>query len=342
MGIHAAEPHDVLSSIIKNKAVTLEEVLILRRQVWPSGRLSKSEAEMLFRMHDAIEKGCAEWDDFLVESLTGYLVDQAHPEGYMSEGDAAWFEHHILHDGKVRGAAELEALVTVLERAVHVPHRLEMLALETVRDAVIRGDRSLVANPSLEKGVIGDPEVSLMRRAIYAKSGARSDAISLDEATLIYDLNRKIDPEVKCPAWTMLFVNVISNYLLFQNGYAAPSRDRLREIDSWLNRPGSGVIGFASAVARRNLPETRSAGEFADIKSAFGNLSPLDEAYQLRNGDEDSNEITSVDSLEAQWLVNELCRDESLTPNERALLIFLKTGRFVVDSVLRTKIMVAE
>jgi len=341
MGIYAAEPHDVLSSIIKNKAVTLEEVLILRRQVWPDGKISKSEAEMLFRMHEAIETGCAEWDDFLVESLTAYLVDQPHPEGYVSESHAAWFERHIRFDGRIRGAAELETLVSVLERAVHVPHRMEMLALQTVHDAIIEGDGSKLANTGLVKGIIGDPEVSLMRRAIYAKAGSRSDAISLDEATLVYDLNRAIDADAKCPAWTTLFVNVISNYLLDQSGYLAPTRDRLREIDSWLNRPSSGVIGFASAVAKRQMPETRSGGEFSDIKSAFGNLSPLDEAYVLRNGDVPTD-AAQTHSLEARWLIDHLRRDEPLTTNERALLVFLKTGRFIVDPALKALIATAE
>ncbi len=337
MGISAAEPHDVLSSIIKRKTVTLEEVLILRRQVWPDGKLSKSEMEMLFRMHRAIEHGCAEWDDFLVESLTAYLVDQAHPEGYVNEADAGWFEQNILHQGKVRGAAELEALVSILERAVHAPHRLEMLALETVRDAIADGNKNIVSNLTLEKDVISDPEVSLLRRLIYTNSGSRSDAISLDEATLIYDLNRGVDSRMKCPAWTILFVNVMSNYLLDQNGYVTPTRDRLREIDSWLNRPNSGVIGFASAVSLRNLPETRSAGEFADIKSAFGNLSPLDDAYSLRDS-ERSCGAARVDSLEARWLIDDLCRDEPLTLNERALFVFLKAGGYAVDPALNTLI----
>ena len=48
MGIYAAESHDVLSGIIRRKAVNLEDVLILRRYVWPDGAISKSEAEMLF------------------------------------------------------------------------------------------------------------------------------------------------------------------------------------------------------------------------------------------------------------------------------------------------------
>lgn len=338
MGIYAAESHDVLSVIIKNKAVTLEDVLVLRRQVWPDGAISKSEAEMLFRMHAAIEKGCAEWDDFLVEALTTFLVEQAHPEGYVSDDDAAWFERHILRDGKLAGAAELEALITVLERAVHVPHRLEMLALKTVCDAVLEGDKAMTANLALEAGVVGDPEVSLLRRILYSKAGSRADAISLDEATMIYDLSAASIPGTRCSAWTTLFVTVLSNYLLAQNGYVAPSRVRLKEIDNWLNRPSTGVIGFTSAVARRQSAEFHSGGVFADLKTAFSDLSPLEDVYSTRDGAEDFSVTPRVDSLEARWLVKHLSRDGELRLNERALLVFLKAGGFRVDPALDRRI----
>lgn len=334
MGIYAAESHDVLSAIIKKRAVQLEDVLVLRRHVWPDGAISKSEAEMLFRINDAIEAGCAEWDDFFVEAITTFLVEQAHPEGYVSEGDAGWLERLILHDGKICGSTELETLVTVLERATHVPHRLEMLALETVRDAVLNGDKVLLANGMLVKGVIGDPEVALLRRILYAKAGARGDAISLDEAELIFELNDVTADGPKCAAWTTLYVNAISNYLLSQNDYIPPSRDRLREIDNWLNRPSAGVIGFSEAVARRNGRTPRSGGVFVDIRTAFGELSPLEEMYELRSGEAARSDAGRVDSDEARWLVERLCRDDVLTTNERALLTFLQAGGYTLDPAL--------
>lgn len=342
MGIYAAESHDVLSGIIRRKAVNLEDVLILRRQVWPDGAISKSEAEMLFRINDAVESSCGEWDDFFIEALTTFLVEQAHPEGFVSEGDAGWFERLILNDGKIDGATELEALVAVLERAKHVPHRLEMLALETVRDAVLNGDDVLLANDMLEKGVIGDPEVSLLRRVLYATGGSRGDAISLDEAELIFDLNDATAGQTSCAAWTTLYINVISSYLLAQNDYIAPSRDRLREIDNWLNRPSAGVIGFAEAVARRTEPVVKSGGVFADIKSAFGELSPLEEAYERRSGTAARSDAGRVDSDEARWLTERLTRDALLTVNERALLVFLRTGGYALDPALDKLIAVTE
>jgi hypothetical protein len=342
MGIYAAESHDVLSQIIKNKAVSLDEVLVLRRQIWPDGAISKSEAEMLFRMDDAIEKGCAEWDDFFVEAITTFLVDQAHPQGYVSDADAAWLEQRIMHDGKVRAATELETLVCVLERAVHVPHRLEMLALETVRDAILGGDKELLSNRVLKAGAIGDPEVAMLRRILYATGGARSDAISIDEAELIFDLNDATAAEKPCPAWTTLFVNVLSNYLLSQNDYMPPSRERLKEIDNWLNRPSAGIIGFSAATAKIQGGEYHSGGAFADIKSAFSGLSPMEEIYEIRSGDKAQSDAGRVDSDEARWLIERICRDARLSANERALLVFLKAGGYAVDPALRSLVEKAE
>ena len=342
MGIYAAESHDVLSGIIRRKAVNLEDVLILRRHVWPDGAISKSEAEMLFRINDAVESSCGEWDDFFVEAITTFLVEQAHPQGFVSEGDAGWLERLILNDGKICGVTELETLVTVLEQARHVPHRLEMLALETVRDAVLNGDKVLLSNGMLEKGVIGDPEAALLRRVLYAKSGARGDAISLDEAELVFELNDATAEGTKCSAWTTLYINAISSYLLSQSDYIAPSRDRLREIDNWLNRPSAGVIGFSEAVARRNAPVQKSGGVFADIKSAFGELSPLEEAYERRSGDDARSDAGRVDSDEARWLIERLTRDGLLTTNERALLVYLRTGGFALNPALDKLMAVAE
>jgi len=342
MGIYAAESHDVLSGIIRRKAVNLEDVLILRRQVWPDGAISKSEAEMLFRINDVVEASCGEWDDFFVESITTFLVDQAHPEGFVSEGDAGWLERLILHDGKVCGATQLETLISVITEAKHVPHRLEMLALETIHDAVLSGDHTLLTNDALEKGAIGDPEVSLLRRVLYSSSGARGDAISLDEAELIYALNAETAETTRCVAWTTLYVNILSSYLLSQHQYIPPSRERLREVDNWLNRPSAGVIGFSEAVARRNAPVKKSGGLFADIKSAFGELSPIEDAYERRSDEAEQNHAERVDSDEARWLIDNLTRDGQLTVNERALLVFLRTGDYVLPADLERMIAIAE
>ncbi len=333
MGVNATEPRDVLSRIAAQKTVTIEDVLVMRRRIWPDGRITKPEAEILFYLHSVVEDSCAEWDDFFVEILTACLVDEAHPEGYVSEADTTWLESHIALDGKLPGAIELELLISILERAVHVPHRLEILALVTIRNAVLGGYKALVSNQDLQKGTIDDPEAALLRRVLYSTSGARSDAISFDEAKLIYDLDRHSDQEQVCLTWTTVFVTVMSGYLLDQSGYRAPERARLKKIDTWLNRPSTGVTGFSSAVSVKKPKVMRSGRQVTDIKTAFSEFSPLKAAYAAPAAN-DYGGGQSRFSPEGQWLVDELCRTEPLTPNERALLVFLRIGKYDVHPAL--------
>ena len=320
MSLQSARSHDLLSTIIRRKTVTLDDVLILRRQIWPDGDVSRGEAEMLFRIDAALEETCGEWTDLFVETVTSYLVDQAHPVGYVADAEAAWLEQRIMQDGMVSGASGLELLVRVLERATHVPHRLETLALETIKTAVLTGDWKLVANRGLEKGVLGDPEVALLRRVLYATAGSASVAIGRDEAAFLCELNDQTADVVHCGAWTVLFVNGIANHLLVNSGYKPPSRDRLKAVDAWLNRPSTGIGGFLLET----LQSTKRI-RFDTVTAAFADISkddPLLDRTYPKLGDE------TIDASEARWLKDRILRDGEITPNEKALLVFLKSGGF--------------
>ena len=50
--------------------ITAEDVLALRRQVWPDGRIGDDEAELAFTLNDAVRTPSREWADFFVEALT--------------------------------------------------------------------------------------------------------------------------------------------------------------------------------------------------------------------------------------------------------------------------------
>lgn len=323
MSLAAAQMHDVLTNIMRDKRVTPDDVLALRREVWADGLIGRDEAELLFRIDEALEAGCAEWRDFFVEAISGHLVDQAKPQGYVSEQDCAWFEGRIAQDGAVRGATELEALVKVLERAVFVPHRLEMMALATVRDAILRCDGEILGDAAMQPRVIGDPEVALLRRVLYAKAGARSDGVSRDEAELLIELNDATAASENCAAWTALFVNGVANYLLVQSGYEPPSRERMKEIDRWLNAPSRGIAGFRDAM---RPSASKSRGWLADAAASFRSESLMDQYYAVRNVASEimQAEAEAVDTDEAAWLTDRLQRDGVITPNEKALLAFLK------------------
>ena len=73
---------------------------------------------------------CAAWPGFFVEAVTDYIVHQEKPSGYISEDNADWLIRAISRDGMVDTAAEMELLVSVIEKSQSSPERLSAYALD--------------------------------------------------------------------------------------------------------------------------------------------------------------------------------------------------------------------
>ncbi len=328
------DPHvpNSIEIILDTRAVTPEQVLDLRRTVWPDGNICRREAELLFEINDTLETVCGEWRDFFAEAMSAHLVEQADPRGYIGEDDARWFRDRVLADGTIKGETELETLVQLLEKAVDAPHSLEILALEAVKDAVLRGDHAVLGNAALVAGELGDPEVALLRRVLYAKAAGRSEAISREEAELLFDLNDATLAADNASSWSALFVNAISNYLLVHSGYEPPSRDRMKQVDRWLNQPTDGLAGFG----RRMACGIMNPGRTIQAMDIFGTDTPMESVYRSRLEAEQSGRKVAgrVDADEAAWLVKRIDRDGALSVNEAALLHFLKASDLPLDESL--------
>lgn len=310
--------------ILDTRIVTPEQVLDLRRNVWKDGVIGRREAEVCFEINDTLETVCGEWRDFFAECLVVHLVDQARPRGYISEEDAVWFHERVLRDGRIRGETELETLVQLIEKAIYVPQMLVTLALEAVQAAVLEGDYEVLGNALLVPGELGDPEVALLRRVLYAKAAGRSEAISRAEAELIFDLNDATVGADHAASWSSLFVNALSNYLLVHSGYEPPSRDRMKQVDRWLNEPSDGLAGFG----RRLAQGVSSLGNTMGALDIFGTETPMQSVYRTRvDAEEQASRIAArVDAKEAAWLIARINRDGALDKNEAALLHFLRAS----------------
>ncbi len=318
------DPHvpNAVEIILDTRTVSPEQVLDLRRKVWPDGRICRREAEVLFEINDTLERVCGEWRDFFAETMVAHLVEQADPRGYISEDDAAWFVSRVMQDGTIKGETELETLIQLLEKASDAPVSLEILALESVKDAVLNGDHRVLGNATLVPGVLDDPEVALLRRVLYAKAAGRSEAIGREEAELLFDLNDATASADNSSAWSALFVNAISNYLLVHSGYEPPSRERMKQVDRWLNQPSDGVMGFMTRMGQ-SLGDIRHAAQAINI---FGSDTPMEDVYRKRmRSEEGARRVAAqVDEAEAAWLVERIQRDGALSVNEMAVLKFLR------------------
>ena len=84
---------------------------------------------------------------------------------------------------------ELELLVKVLETAKFSTEGLVSFALDQVSHAVIEGEGPLVRGGDLVPGVIGEAEVDLLRRILYAFGGDGNVGITRSEAEVLFTLN---------------------------------------------------------------------------------------------------------------------------------------------------------
>ncbi|MER8896252.1 hypothetical protein NKI35_11015 [Mesorhizobium sp. M0676] len=97
--------------------ITAEDVVMLRREVFADGVVTRGEAEALSALDATATDKCPQWPEFFVEAVTDYIVHQEKPAGYISEDNAGWLIQTISRDGMVDSVTELELLVHVLERA---------------------------------------------------------------------------------------------------------------------------------------------------------------------------------------------------------------------------------
>lgn len=301
------------------------DVLRLRRDVFGDGFVSEADADGLFFLNDRCEWSTAQWPQFFVEALTDYVVHQAQPEGYVSKDNASWLMDRIASDGRVKSATELELLIKVLEAASSSPEELVGFALNEVKQAVLTGDGAVANGRQLQVGVIGETEVQLLRRILYAFGGDGGLAITRSEAEILFDLNDATVAAANHPSWSDLFVKAVANFMLAASGYRVPNREVALRRESWLDEQKDGGVGsFMSSMLS-------------------GGLRGILDSYRQQDPAAARNEavaaaISQAEKLtedEARWLRERMGRDGVLHENEKALLRFIRDEAAEVHPLLK-------
>jgi hypothetical protein len=294
------------------------DVLKLRRNYYDDGRITAEEADILFALNDACPVQDPAWAECFVEAITDYIVDQAKPEGYLTADNAAWLIQRISNDGRIESKTEIELLVSTLDRARWAPQSLVRFALDQVKDAVIDGTGPLRSGKLLEPGMVSEADVDLLRRILYAFGGDGNIAITQPEAEVLFDIDAATAGADNHPAWGDLFVKAIANCVMAASGYATPAREVGLARDAWLDRrsdlsldkvvagmvPANGIKGLFG-IYREQSAEERAVARLTQQKIEIV-----------------TNEAVTMP--EAEWLGRCINRHQPLTPNERALLMFLK------------------
>lgn len=296
------------AAIARRKRIDADDVLALRRCAFGDGLLTRREADALFALDGSTIEKSPEWAAFFLEAMVDYLVHRETPAGYVSDDNARWLVEHIARDGLVRGDTELELLVRVLERAARSPEHLVAFALKQVALAVA-GDVDAPA-------AVGEAEVELVRRILYAFGGNGNAAVTRAEAEALVEINDTTDEGLNHPAWNDLFVKAIANFVLCASGYAPPPREEALRRDAFFETASADLGGFFARMV---------SGGVRAVIDAYAQEADLEQDWEERNrrAEAAARRAERVSAREARWLVDRIGGGK-LRDNERALLAFLK------------------
>jgi hypothetical protein len=303
------------------------DVLKLRRSYYDDGSITAEEAETILALNDACPVQDPAWADCFVETITDYVVEQAQPEGYLTVENAQWLIERISRDGKVESKTELELLVNVLDKARWAPQSLVRFALDQVKDAVLNGTGPLRSGKKLEPGIVSEADVDLLRRILYSFGSDGNIAVTKPEAEVLFDIEEATAEADNHPSWADLFVKAIANSVMAASGYATPPREIALARDAWLDRRGDLAI------------DNMLAGVATGLRGLFGGYrEQTEEERAIARLTQQKIEIVTHEAVtpaEATWLAERIGRDGKLTPNERALLLFLKAESPSIDPALQ-------
>lgn len=289
-----------------------EQLLTLRRMTAADFSISADEADALFDLNDNLTAAPEAWREYFINAVATYLVSQTKPEGYVSDANAEWLIARITKNGVIETETEIALMMSVMKLAQNVSDKLERFALDLVKGAVKDGTGYWGKNLTLKPGVIGEAEVQMLRRVLYAVSSEGGVGISKMEAEALFDLNEACQSPDNHESWQRLFVYAIANHLMMLSAWEEPGAQEALRREKWLeDLSPTGLFSLGNIV--------RGIGKgFGGLgQKAAPGKSHIDNAASMASAEK-------VTLQEAQWLIARLNRDGGIDANERALLDFLK------------------
>lgn len=320
-----------IDGIIERGTISDADVMKLRSATYADGRISPEEAEALFALNDAGLSFTRAWTDYFIESITDFLVNHAEPMGYVTAENARWLIDRVSHDGHLDTRTELELIINVIDRARWSPESLVRFALGQVRDAVLTGKGVVRNGMSLEPGVIGEVEVELLRRILYAFGGDGNVAVTRAEAEILFEINDALVDGKPNSAWTDLFVKAIANAVMSVSSYAVPAREEALRRDAWLDyHTDLSPLGLVKKLV------TGSASLIDSYRRLTREESALDRLERQRIEMIVNEQVTEG---EATWIADRIGRDGKVNENEAALLGFLRNESIQINPALKDLIL---
>lgn len=310
--------------IVAARRITPEDVMALRRAIYPDGVVGAREAEALFAIEAACETRCAEWGLLFREALTDHAVHQAQPAGSVSEMNAAWLMEKVEAIRDPRADTVIALLVNIMASARDVPPTLAAFTLRQVKMTAIYADGVDAEGRPHVAGLVSQADVEMLRRIVWAAGCEGHMAVSREEAEALFDIADMTAGADNHPDWNEFFARAVGNYLIGATGRAVPSREiaMRRAADSDYETGMVRVLtGVLNGLGRLGSPremlvdllQTRTLGE------------AVEESWRVENATR-AAAIADGQVLvgeKAAWLVERVNRNGRISAPEEALVAFV-------------------
>jgi hypothetical protein len=299
--------------------ISAEEALDVRRAIFPDGAVSRQEAEALFALNERVGGDDPAWNACFVEAISDHLLLAQEPKGHVTDEGAAWLESRIGRDCVLEGPTELQLLLNLLEKAESCPARLSELARVYVGNAVLSGKGSEGRDPALVPGQIGENELKLISRVLFAAAGAGNVFVTRDEAEWLFDLDAATEGRAHVAGWRDLFVSALMNHLFAAGPSGLLDRDAMLGRAEWLKTGSGGLGAFFGRIFAGGREGYLNNVEQPNARDA------MDTHMQKRDGQ--ARVAEALETSEAAWLVTRIRADGRRTANEQALVEAVRAAK---------------
>lgn len=300
---------DFTASLEAGAAISAEDVLAIRRAVWPDGVVARAEAETLFELHRAARGAGPEWRAFFIEAITDFVVNGTEPRGYVDDEISAWLIGQLDGDGRTVGEVELELVVKIVEKALNAPAALKTWALARIERCVLSGEGPTRQSGEPRPGVVDEAEVKLMRRLVFAAGGDGAAVVSREEAEMLWRIKDSTLGAANAPEWKTLFVQAVGNHLMAYFSYRPLERGEASRLEAFMNDRRTSVAGFLARLGRPDF-----GGAVRALREEEGSADDHRAAVAAAAA------ITPTENL---WLRTAAGRDGKQDELEEALLRFI-------------------
>lgn len=296
-----------LSSIGANGFVSEDDVLFLRRNVYPDGRVDRSELLAIFDLAQRAPDGDPQWPSLFAEIAADYFLNEEEPRGYVTPGEFTDLKALIEgRDATSPNALHGELLVSLLGKAISTPPAMADFTAETIAGAI-------AAKPGGAR--IDARDADLVRRFLYAAGGAGAVGVTRDEVEWLFDLHDLTVEADNDPAWLDLFIKAVAAHLMQYVGYEPLPREEALRLDAWAEDASTNVGGFFQRMFD---------GGLAAVRDAYSPRRKSGWAAKIER-DEVASEIAErVTAQEADWLANRIARNGRADGAEKALIAYMR------------------